>query len=108
LVAIDAPESPIEIVQVQSGTGYGKPPNPTYQPCPVLGSGCLIRVDHSCQNNVNQTFFGDPALRLNTVVNSVMFHQITSICGNDLNATPDWSNALHEIGAVIQQRLKHP
>jgi hypothetical protein len=112
LAAIDAPEAPFSILQVAAGTGNGKGayPNPAaYQPCPapntVDGKNCLVRLQHSCQNTVQPGFFGDPAVRLNTVVRSVMAWQISSICGGNLTQTPDYSTAMTSISDLIKARL---
>jgi hypothetical protein len=113
LAALDAPDSSVQIIQVAVGTGNGKGayPNPAaYQPCPapntVDGKSCLVRVQHSCQNTLQPGFFGDPAVRLNTVVNAVTPSQVTSICGSNLDQMPDYSGWLKALGATIKSRLK--
>jgi hypothetical protein len=113
LVGIDAPEQPVQIVQILMGTGNGKGayPNPAaYQPCPapntVDGKTCLVRLQHSCQNTVQPGFFGDPAVRLNTVINKAQFKNITSICGTDLTQTPDYTAALQAVGNLISSAIK--
>jgi hypothetical protein len=113
LVGIDAPETPVTIVQVAANTGAGKGtfPNPAaYQPCPapntVDGKTCLVRLQHSCQNTVQPGFFGDPAVRLNSVINKAQFKNITSICGSDLTQTPDYSSALQAVGMLISSAIK--
>jgi hypothetical protein len=112
LAAIDAPESPIQIIQVAAGTGNGKGAYPSpaaYQACPapnmVDGISCLVRVQHSCQNVADASFFGDPALRLNSVVQAAATHQVTSICGADLSSAPDYSAPMQNLADLIQQRL---
>src|SRR5262249_2782918 len=113
LVGIDAPESPVSIVEIMANTGAGKGtyPNPAaYQPCPmgmmVDGKNCFVRLDHSCQNTVQPGFFGDPAVRLNSVINSVQFKNITSICGSDLTQTPDYTQALQAVAMLISSAIK--
>jgi hypothetical protein len=105
LIAIDAPETPFQTLLATAGTGLGVAPNPSYVPCPALASDCVVRVEHSCQNNVAPSFFGDPAVRLNTVVRSTKFNEISSICGDDLNQTPDYTKALATAGALLRSRL---
>ena len=105
LLAIDAPETPFETVTVQPGTGLGVAPNPTYLPCSPIGTQCVVRVNHSCQNSVTPAFFGDPAVRLNSVVKQAKFSSISSICGDDPTATPDYSKALSSAGDLLRSRL---
>jgi hypothetical protein len=112
LAAIDAPETPFKIVEIASGTGNGKGayPNPAaYQACPapnvVDGKNCIVRVDHSCQNTVQPGFFGDPAVRLNTVVRAAPSSMVTSICGANLDAPPDYSTAMTALANMIKARL---
>jgi hypothetical protein len=105
LIAIDAPETPVTIRFVGPGTGNGQPPNPAYVECAMGQTGCVVRVDHSCQNHAQPQFFGDPSLRLNTVVRSASSYQITSICGDNLDAKPDYSGALRTLTDVIHQRF---
>jgi hypothetical protein len=105
LVAIDGPESPVSIRTVVPGSGNGTVPNPSYVDCPTPSTTCLVRVDHSCQNQVQPAFFADPAVRLNSVVNAVGQHQVSSVCGASLTATPDFSSALSQAAALIKARL---
>ena len=105
LVAIDAPETPFQTVTIEAGTGLGVAPYPAYVACSPIGTGCLVRVDHSCQNNVAPAFFGDPAVRLNTVVRTAQYNAVSSICGTDVNQTPDYSQALSAAGALLRSRL---
>jgi hypothetical protein len=92
LTAIDAPETP-----VQSFIG-----NPsTYAPCAagatVDGKNCAVLLQHSC--NASASFFGDPAVRINQVINSVTNKNITSICA------ADYSTALQTLGMQIVSHL---
>ncbi len=94
LAAIDAPEMP-----VQSFLG-----NPsTYVDCPagttVDGVKCAVLLQHSC--NASSTFFGDPAVRINQVINSVnpQSPSITSICSMDYTA------ALTSLGQKIVSKI---
>jgi hypothetical protein len=121
LVAIDGPdmpdttkgEKPFQIRQVAMGTGNGKGafPNPAaYQDCPapnmVDGKTCLVRLEHSCQNTADPAFFGDPGVRLNTVIRKAQFNNITSICGDDLTKEPDYTQALQEVANLISSAIK--
>ncbi|HWE27856.1 MAG TPA: hypothetical protein VHB97_07630 [Polyangia bacterium] len=105
LFAIDGPETPVSTALVTSGTGLGVAPNPSYVPCGALGTGCVQRLNHVCQNNVSPPFFADPSVRLNAVVNSAKFKQTSSICGDDLNQAPDFTSALQALGKLISSQI---
>jgi hypothetical protein len=108
LVGIDGPELPVETVLVQKGTGLGRPPNPSYVPCgPMLSDNCLERLQHSCQNVAQPAFFADPSVRLNAVIRSTKFGQVSSICGDDLNQTPNYSSALQQLGQLVTTHLPY-
>jgi hypothetical protein len=106
LVGIDAPDDNVETILAQIGTGNGTPPNEAYQECKAIASDCLVRVQHSCQNTVTKSFFGDPSVRLNTVVRSVTNHQLSSICGDDLTKAPDYSKVLNQLATTLATRIK--
>ena len=105
LFAIDGPETPVSTALITSGTGLGTAPNPSYVPCGALGTGCVQRLNHVCQNNVSPAFFADPSVRLNAVVNSAKFKQTSSICGDDLNMAPDFTSALEALGKLISSQI---
>jgi hypothetical protein len=106
LVAIDAPASPFSTILAQIGTGSGAAPTPAYVTCGALNPGtCDVHLQHSCQNMVQPGFFGDPPIRLNTVVNSGKYHQIANICGDDLTMTPDYTQALQNLGTLISSNI---
>jgi hypothetical protein len=108
LVAIDAPDDRVETVVVHNGTGLGVPPNAAYVPCdPATPSPtCLVRVQHSCQNTVDPSFFGDPAVRLNAVVRAARHSQISSICGSDPTMAPaDYSQAMRGLATELASRI---
>ncbi|HEX4457808.1 MAG TPA: hypothetical protein VIA18_07545, partial [Polyangia bacterium] len=86
---------------VTSGTGLGVAPDPTYVPCGALGPGCVERLQHSCQNMVAPAFFGDPAVRIASVVNQASIHQTWSICGDSLDETPSFSLAMQGVGTEM-------
>jgi hypothetical protein len=75
--------SPIEVLLSDPATPLGQP----YVPCnafdPDASPACVPVVQHACQNSTNPEFFGDPAVRLNAVINAVPLHNITSICADD-------------------------
>jgi hypothetical protein len=117
MVAIDAPETPFTTLPVQRDTGAGQPPNPTYKDCgPMLSSTCVLRLQHSCQNMAMPTFFGDPAVRISSVV-SAAHGQSFNICGDDASAAPSYVKALtaagqttaaHVVGNCVTQKLADP
>jgi hypothetical protein len=101
LVAIDAPPAPFSTLLATSTSGNGAAPSPTFVPCSAISPTCQVRLQHSCQNMSNPAFFGDPPLRLDAVVNAAKFHQIANICGDDPTQTPDYTNALQNLGGLI-------
>jgi hypothetical protein len=106
LVGIDAPEDPFETLLVDWTSGHGRAPNPAYVGCsPLNPPTCLVRLQHSCQNHVEPAFFGDPAIRLNAVIRSVTHNQVTSICGDSLDAQPDYSAALAGLAKLISTKI---
>jgi hypothetical protein len=106
LIAIDGPEAPTEVILAAKGTGLGLPPSPRYQLCgPTVSDNCLARLQHSCQNDFDTRFFGDPAVRLNTVVKSAYYHQLSSICGDNPAVAPDYSGTLAEAARMIRERV---
>ena len=56
-------------------------------------------------NAVDGTFFGDPAVRLNTVVTAVQNHLIGSICNKDFRAQMEGIAQGVVFGAVERSRL---
>ncbi len=101
LLAIDAPATPVTLALVTSGTGLGIAPNPSYVPCGALDVACVERLQHACQNSVDPAFFGDPAVRIASVVNAASVHQSWSICGDALDQTPDFSLAMQGVGSEM-------
>ncbi|HZS38086.1 MAG TPA: hypothetical protein VFF06_14715 [Polyangia bacterium] len=102
LVGITAPEQP-----VQSVLANVKAPVGPYQLCPgpvdPSGSGCAVVLQHSCVSVTNSAFFGDPAVRIRSVINSVvnpMNKQNTSICDSS------YQQALQGLGDIIVSSLK--
>jgi hypothetical protein len=84
LFAIDGPESPVQVVTTNG----------------------VARMQHSCVNGKNAGFFADPAVRLNSVLRAVDPASVTaSICGEDLDAVPDYTKALQRLADEIKTRL---
>jgi hypothetical protein len=106
MVAIDGPTSPFQTVLVQRNSGLGQPPNPAYVPCgPMLDQQCVMRVQHTCQNSVAPGFFGDPAVRIHSVVQAAAHNQTFSICGDDATKAPDYSGALTASANLARARI---
>jgi hypothetical protein len=59
--------------------------------CPIL--------NHSCISPTNSKFFGDPAVRLNSVVASAKHNNLTSICDTDYTA------AIQALGNLIISQI---
>ena len=102
LVGIDGPETPFQTILADSSKG-----NTPYQPCPapMLSSGCIEALQHSCENSAQPEFFADPPVRLNAVINASTKHSISSICGEDLTRPPDFTSALQQVGQLIKTVL---
>ncbi|MCA1663352.1 MAG: hypothetical protein LC659_03630, partial [Myxococcales bacterium] len=105
LVGIDGPESHVETTLVDPSKG-----NTPYVACPspMLSSSCIEALQHSCENTVQPGFFGDPAVRLNAVISQApnQNFQIASICGDDLNQTPNFTTALQKVAELISMHFK--
>jgi hypothetical protein len=104
LVGITAPEAPVQTILANV-----KAPVGPYQTCPgpidPSGSGCAVVLQHSCVSTTNTAFFGDPAVRIRTVINSInavnpMNSQNTSICDTS------YQQALQGLGNIIVSSLK--
>jgi hypothetical protein len=94
------------IVLADPNTGNGKAPKPTYTYCGALAPpACVVRMDHVCQNQADPAFFGDTPIRLTSVINSVKYHQLANICGDDLTKEPDYTKALQQLGALISSTI---
>ena len=95
LIAIDAPPDPVQIILSNPGTPAGMP----YVPCGFINEAsnppCVPVLQHSCQNPQEPQFFGDPAVRLNTVVEAARHHAIFSICDTD------YTSALQGIANLV-------
>ena len=106
LVGIDAPATPFETILAVAGSGNGTGTNPLFVPCATASPpGCIVHLQHSCQNQVAPVFFGDPAIRIQSVINAVPLHQTTSICGDDLTQPPDFTKALTGAAALISSAI---
>jgi hypothetical protein len=105
LVSVAPPTHPFTTLLVDNTTGVGKPPEVAYVPCSEIGNNCVERVQHSCQNQAQPAFFGDPAIRLSAVVESAVLNQEISICGDDLAQPPSYSAAMGQIGLLMRRQL---
>jgi hypothetical protein len=97
LIGITAPETPVESILANVKAASGP-----YQSCPgpidPSGSGCAVVLQHSCIAPENTLFFGDPAVRIRAVINSVtnpFNRQNTSICDTS------YETAIEGIGTTI-------
>jgi hypothetical protein len=99
LFALDAPETPFITLLSNPGTASGN----AYVPCAPLNDtsnpACTPVLQHSCINPGNSAFDGDPAVRLNAVVNAAAAHAVSSICADD------YSTALTTAARLIVSRL---
>jgi hypothetical protein len=82
LVGISAPSDPVGVQVTMPCTGQPNTPS-----CSTL--------NHSCVAATDAKFFGDPAVRLNSVVNQARNHSLTSICDTDYTA------AMQRLGDLI-------
>jgi hypothetical protein len=106
MVAIDGPAAPFQTVLADKTSGLGQPGKEAYIPCgPRLSDTCAMRVQHTCQNSVVPAFFGDPALRIHTVVQAAAHQQTFSICGDDLGKAPDYAGALTASANLARARI---
>ncbi len=99
LVGIDAPADPFQVILSNPGTISGQ----SYQPCGQLNENanppCVPVLQHSCQNPQQPVFFGDPAVRLNSVINAAANHKISSICDSD------YTGALKDLAQLIVSNI---
>ena len=103
LVGIDGfPEVPFQTVLIASNQPAG-----VQRPCatPALSGSCIEALAHSCQNMLDPDFFADPGVRLNTVLRAAGNHQISSICGDDVSKTPNFSSALEQLANLIKGHI---
>ncbi len=97
LFDITAPDSPVSSILANPSE---TPPGP-YVQCPMIDTTntCAVVVQHSCIAPDNNAFFGDPAIRIRQVVNSVKNNQSTSICDTS------YQSALQSLGALIVSNI---
>jgi hypothetical protein len=97
LVGIDGPV-PDAGPEIVLSTGYNPQkgiidyPLDCAQLDPNASPPCLPWLQHSCHAG---NFFGDPAIRLNTVIDSAHTHAVSSICDGD------WTQALVQVANMI-------
>lgn len=72
-----------------------------YVPCPgpINGSNCDVVLQRSCIAPSDSSFFGDPAVRVNQVVNAAANKQLTSICDTS------YQSALEKMGQLIVSNI---
>jgi hypothetical protein len=93
LVAIDAPDEPVSVILTSD------PSSPDYPGCDQLSESCVPVLAHSCRNPDQPEFYGDPAVRLNTVVRAASHHAVASICA------ADYSGAMKQVTDLIRTSL---
>ena len=81
LVGITAPSEPVGVTVTTPCADQQAPS------CPILNHSCIAPTDPN--------FFGDPAIRVNDVVNSAHNHNLTSICDTD------YTSAIQALGDLI-------
>jgi len=64
-----------------------------------------VRIQHSYQNRVPPAFFADPAIRLHAVLAASSDPVEASICGDSLEAAPDFSKVLTQVAERIRKNL---
>lgn len=96
LYALDAPDDTFQVILSNPGSSEN-------QQCPQLNESsnppCVPVLRHSCKNPDVPGLFGDPAVRLNTVVRAVAQHRIWSICDGD------YADALQHFATAVTQQL---
>ena len=97
LFDITAPDSPVSSLLANPSE---TPPGP-YVQCPAItaNNSCAVVLQHSCIAPSDNAFFGDPAVRIRQVVNSVAHNQSTSICDTS------YQSALQSLGALIVSNI---
>jgi hypothetical protein len=83
LVAITAPKDPVGVMITSPCADQ-----PNTAMCPILNHSCVAAADPT-------HFFGDPAVRLSTVVQSAKNNNLTSICDTD------YTSAINALGQLI-------
>jgi hypothetical protein len=101
LVAIDAQDDKVEIdLTANPNADVGEYPDCLVPTVSDVQPVCTPVLAHSCRNVDDRAFYGDPAVRLNTVVRAAAHHAITSICYND------YSSAMKQVTDLITVALQ--
>jgi hypothetical protein len=99
VAAITAPPTPVQVILSNPGTAGGTP----YFTCGQLNETsnppCVPVVQHSCQNTAEPVFFGDPSVRLTSVVEQVKNHSLSSICDDD------YSGAMQAFSFLLASKI---
>ncbi|MSP58756.1 MAG: hypothetical protein EXR72_00155 [Myxococcales bacterium] len=85
LVGLDAPAEPVRVILSNPGSSAKE----CGQVNDASSPPCVPVVQPSCQNNAQPEFFGDPAVRINAVINAAANHRISSICDQDFTPALD-------------------
>ncbi len=95
MVGISAPAEPVSSVLAVKGST-----NPL-NICGAASATCVPQLQHSCTNDNNPLFYGDPAVRLNAVIGSLAsdHRQLTSICDTS------YQSALQGVGELIHNNI---
>lgn len=86
LFAIDAPSEPFQLILANPNP---EPPGPYTECAGPLSQACAQVLQHSCMDPDLPERFGDPAVRLNAVVDAVADHGERSICATSYGPTVD-------------------
>jgi hypothetical protein len=105
LISVAAPATPVSLMLAKVGTGIGLPSAPTFVQCPSQSDTCQLVLQHACQNHVEPVFFGDPAVRLQSVVEAAASHELLSICGDDLDQAPSFGGFMKGIGTLMKRQV---
>jgi hypothetical protein len=99
LVAIDAPADPAAVILSDPNTPSGAYPRCAGPIDEKSRPPCVPVLDHSCINVNKPQFFGDPSIRINSLINAAAHHSVSSICDDD------YSGALQNLGNQIASQL---
>jgi hypothetical protein len=93
LVGITGPSAPVSSL-------LANPASTPYTSCPgPISPTCAVVLQHACISPQNISFFGDPAVRLNQLINSVKSKQVTSVCDTS------YQSAVEGLGLLVGANL---
>jgi hypothetical protein len=103
LVGLEGALADPQIILAKSTSGGGVGTEAAYVACaPLAPPGCLVRLQHSCQNAVAPAFFADPPIRMHAVIAASVDPVEASICGEDATQAPDFSKVLTQVAQKIR------